>query len=726
MKYHRVVSPPTTHAVGAAIQRSEASLAPLSQIELSDRDLHLHEALLPEALSRNREQSFKGMATTYQAQRIRMESDRILRLQSIPLGIEEAAARNLVGNRSSGKRDEVILRWILDLTEVRATEGEAIITASIKGLTYNWASDGMLLHEAAAEDFPTVAALRGEADAALGPVASASNILTPPDGTPWGAEMTDLLRLRHAPQTVDDKTVERMMITRFNYEARMREGQPLWGRFFRDAEKYLTPEVRQTRLAEFRAWSEARAAALPKRLTLRVRLHDGPGGKVSPFMPTGIDLYQCRGAEADPATATELELAEAKLCGFLEAARTTPDPLLELAPDCSDDAYCKALTSARSELKIFDHSREPELVRLDRLPLFDDAARAESGERALEVEVEVTGGAAQASRPATLWQDALRRAQPFAATYALQIAHGQGREPAAPVVVLDATAVAARLIDRKTGEPVRELTLGEPAPPADDMLAMPESTVAGQDILGIRLGMPFDEADRLIRAHMDVGKVLTADRSKQLSAASGNIVAYSSGRIYASATGNELIGILDEPPAAPGTIVGVWRILRLPPGSTDPVALKATLVERYGEPKKVEEVSLPFMNKGLAWSWLDVANDRCRTIEYELQADLWHDESGSAAWLPPFMTQPHYPMLHYSSQFGGVNEQPLPPANFCPAFLGVRFATYDGSNRGDSASDEIVTWLSDNRAYAELFRQSRQTPAATAPPTAGGGVQIKF
>ena len=119
--------------------------------------------------------------------------------------------------------------------------------------------------------------------------------------------------------------------------------------------------------------------------------------------------------------------------------------------------------------------------------------------------------------------------------------------------------------------------------------------------------------------------------------------------------------------------------------------------------------------------------DRAATnVPFGTQAYLWRDETGSTAWLPAFMTQPRYPVLHPSSSFDGVTDEPLPPANFCPAFLGVRFATYPGTNRGEAAGDEILTWLSDNRAYARLFFESRQTPAEPSATAASAGAQIKF
>jgi hypothetical protein len=223
---------------------------------------------------------------------------------------------------------------------------------------------------------------------------------------------------------------------------------------------------------------------------------------------------------------------------------------------------------------------------------------------------------------------------------------------------------------------------------------------------------------------MEVGKVLTADRTRQMSLVSGAIEPYTSGRIYASATGDELIAILDEPPSAAETVVGAWRIVRLPKGEASPAGLKSTLTERYGPPSEVGEVDLPAMQTGLAFHWWDVKNPRCAPIDFSYQTDLWLDEAG-ASWLPPFMTTEYFPDLG-PRRFIGVTGQPLGDSSFCPAHLGVRYATYDGKNHGQPAGDEIVTWLSDNRSYARHYIENLNAPAGATAGDAAAPPKVKF
>jgi peptidoglycan hydrolase-like protein with peptidoglycan-binding domain len=731
------ISPYFAEDKGLTWNAQEAGLGPsddedsLAHVKLSSRDLPLYERFFArESWETMARQGFRESVVSRQPVRIALELDRIVRTEPVAMGIEQAAARGLVGYSGSSQRDSILVRWELDISGVRA-EGDAIvISASLRRLSYRWASDNEPVAEFTATAFATVAGLRQAADATLAPLASAENVNPPPAGTRFGAEMADLLQLRFQPETVDDRVMERMMITRFAYEVASQGEAPLWGSFFRDLGQFPKPDERAARLGEFRAWSEARAAALPASLTISLPLDDTPGGKAAPFERRGSHRSCPSPAGKEGGTLSEKDLARANLCGFLDAAWQSPEPLLYFSEDgvsanyprdlrynCDNDPYCTAMYNARVEMRL-PHNRGEDIVQLDRLPTLDATTRAMKGRLALEIVVEPTGLSAEKSRPESIWGSAVGKAHAFAESYGVQFGKPDNPQPSSPLLLFQTRAVSARVVDLDTGTIVATPPLAAPAALPLDMLAMPDSTVGTLDVLGIRLGMSFAEADTLIRGHMQVGKVLSADRKSQFGSVSGDIVPYTSGRLYASAEGNELIAIFDEPPAAQDTVLGIWRILRLPRGGTDPAGLKATLTQRYGEPSRIQEVQLPLMKTGLAFLWSDHAHERCNVIDFDFQTGLWQDADGDTSWLPPFMVRPYYPVLHSAHGFIGVTKQPLPLSSFCPSFLGVRYASYDDSNYEQPAGDEIITWLSDNRRYAESFYESLAAPA-TEPPTDG-------
>jgi hypothetical protein len=95
--------------------------------------------------------------------------------------------------------------------------------------------------------------------------------------------------------------------------------------------------------------------------------------------------------------------------------------------------------------------------------------------------------------------------------------------------------------------------------------------------------MSFEDADKIIRGHMKVGRVLEADRAWQSKAATGNIDPYTSGRLYESQDGNELIILLDEPPAAPHRVLGLVRRVSFSKGKVSPTAMYTELEKKYGK-----------------------------------------------------------------------------------------------------------------------------------------------
>jgi len=299
---------------------------------------------------------------------------------------------------------------------------------------------------------------------------------------------------------------------------------------------------------------------------------------------------------------------------------------------------------------------------------------------------------------------------------------------AGPIYRFRARALAARLVDPSSGEVVAEPPLVAPGELPLEKLDLGPSKVAGLDILGIQLGDPLADAEEKIRAHMAVGKVIVADRTASLAAVQGKLEAYASGRIFVSESGMELIALFNEPPAKPDEVVGIWRMLRLPRGSVDAVALKAQLVSRYGEPTSSYDRS-GLQREGIGFIWADFPpSGSCNNLARLNWADTpWRDENG-AAWQPSFNTV-GAPVLGNPSRFEKLDGPMGSVANLlCPAQLGVELIRLE---TGDPATaDGVVAWLSDQRSYAEALVESRNMPRR-APDDAGtatddSNVQIKF
>ncbi|MBY8974287.1 hypothetical protein KHP62_00610 [Rhodobacteraceae bacterium NNCM2] len=81
----------------------------------------------------------------------------------------------------------------------------------------------------------------------------------------------DLLQVREMGSDLDDATLDRMLLDRMHRELRTTNDKDLgWGRFFNPLPTSLNRVQRAELLPAFRAWQEARAAALPENVVVRV------------------------------------------------------------------------------------------------------------------------------------------------------------------------------------------------------------------------------------------------------------------------------------------------------------------------------------------------------------------------------------------------------------------------------------------------------------------------
>ena len=106
----------------------------------------------------------------------------------------------------------------------------------------------------------------------------------------------------------------------------------------------------------------------------------------------------------------------------------------------------------------------------------------------------------------------------------------------------------------------------------------------GPDLLGIRLGMSFGEAEAIVRQHMSVGQVLQGTRAFDADARNGFPKPFTSGKLFLAADGQEMIALIDEPPAAPETVMAAWRRNLIKHGTTHPSEVLSALRQKYGPP----------------------------------------------------------------------------------------------------------------------------------------------
>ena len=607
------------------------------------------------------------------------------------------------------------------------------------------------------EGFPPGEDVWAQETMALNPKASDLPLQPLPNGARMTAEVVDLLQVRYLPDTMDDKQMTRMMLSRYEYETNKTEdgAEHAWGRFFPEKMKELDSAAIATLLPAFREWTEARAAALPEELTVVLELNNG----TAPYQQWGdfatgndnISLQMgCAQVERDAAggsPATEKTAKGKQLCDFLRKAWGRNDPYLFLKTSsfdaslssgagrgpryaCGNDDYCRDMNWAKEEAGTLrkDSYNQPipyrDLVKVDRLPDLNRDEAKDLGGTAVAIRVRVTGAQTLEAWPDTAWKEALRAAQPLGDSIGFGLGEIRRDEAPADSFVFAASVLGAELIDEKTGEVKKTLALADLRPLPTEMLEAPQADKrAPLDVLGISIGQSFAEAEGIVRNHLVVGNVLTADRSRQMSAIAGKVEAFSSGKLFVAEDESELIALFNEPPAAPDTVDAMWRMLRLPQGAVDPQSLKSQLVEKYGEPV----VSFPGNSGQVTFVWSEFApQGGCEQISEDHQRELWNFEEGGK---PPsefverryFPTMTPYDFKYYADNVVGRDADQAQEflqrdlASKCGPVLSVRLTVRDQS--GDSRfATEIVFKLLDQKTYghhfAETLLKGQSEPAA--------------
>lgn len=503
-------------------------------------------------------------------------------------------------------------------------------------------------------------------------------------------ETLDLLVVKHFPKHLDDIETDRMMQARWKYE--QATDSPQGGRFFRGSREPDKQDRR--RLApQFRKWILARAQQLGNRFLLRTKGRLDSEG----FDPSAINVQQlrswCKNLTGYVGDMKFRELAGVKSTGH--------------GPEygCWWKLRFEPITSRSKRAEQYARVLPPNIVDILRL---SDGFPAPS-------------------------EDVLPRCNgsncpSYGAEFDLELSHlvfNQGSKKFQnkgwvnnSAYILEAKVTQARYFELKSDKPFsmelgRLLARVEPnlqvAVGADEktpevggvlekVAGMEALSVEpyGPDVVGLRLGMSFKEAERIIRTHMQVGKVLNTDRSKQFMLE--KLKPYTSGRLFVDVNEKEYIAIFDEPPAARERVVGLWRRVYLHQGKVIPAALLQQVEKKYGKAER----KVGF-NDGFQVSWGTGAEDiYCGAGWQESLPDQrWLTENGTPAeWRKAGAGHylRHLPQIDFRNGIGIKRIEKL--YQRCGPIIDVRLMSRAGYH--------LTTILVDQNRYSRVFAQSME------------------
>lgn len=249
------------------------------------------------------------------------------------------------------------------------------------------------------------------------------------------------------------------------------------------------------------------------------------------------------------------------------------------------------------------------------------------------------------------------------------------------------------------------------------------------DIVGVRLGMSMDEAEKVIREHMHVGRVLSGKRQHDGSMESGILIPATSGKLFISVDERELIAILDEPPAVEGKVLAAWRRVYLPRGAIPATEAALALKEKYGDP------DIAGSTPPDRFIWHRSQSDDCRVGHSSgspLLREIWTDNGQT---LDEVVT--NSPSM-VDGTLPGAYRDPLDPRHALTVSCGPYMSAtlmFNGPMAARSTRaadptremDQIEQSLIDTEAYLHAFKHSRETirtrlnndAPATARPDSG-------
>jgi hypothetical protein len=271
--------------------------------------------------------------------------------------------------------------------------------------------------------------------------------------------------------------------------------------------------------------------------------------------------------------------------------------------------------------------------------------------------------------------------------------------------IFDAKVLTATLVNRETGDPIKDLELKAARKPDLEALKMPETEAAvpgaafGPDIVGLQLGMTFDQAEALIRSHMKVGRVLNRERARQPEAATGEFGTYSSSKIYVAEDNSEFIVLYDEPPFAKKIVVGITRQMNFPKGQLTALSARNQLRTKYGQETWSGKDGVGWGDGLSHTTHADTYLHNCLpSIENRLPTDWLQEDGTKADWTPTSSKSGinnGVPNMVLFGDYRGRN---------CGPVLGMTFSSVNDPKQ----EDRLIVHLTDPNHYEKLYKESKR------------------
>ena len=148
--------------------------------------------------------------------------------------------------------------------------------------------------------------------------------------------------------------------------------------------------------------------------------------------------------------------------------------------------------------------------------------------------------------------------------------------------------------------------------------------------------------------------MLQGTRAFDAEARNGFPKPFTSGKLFLAADGQEMIALIDEPPAAPETVMAAWRRNLIKHGTTHPSEVLSALQQKYGPPTDSP------LQTGIPLNWHSASGARCPGAynygKFIPLSESWSNNGTPAAFAGEGIQTPKGPMI-IMPLFDPLNEQ---------------------------------------------------------------------
>jgi uncharacterized protein len=439
---------------------------------------------------------------------------------------------------------------------------------------------------------------------------------------PLDAALIDMLAAKAVGTQLSDEALAYLVTRRWRFESDPRNAPDM--HFFARGKRQPTPEEAASLGKEFVAWASANTPELPLRVTVSGQHSLQKGEKTTSWgefacfsasfasMGTNATIADCR-------RRGDASLAELQHCAAAAAAQKSSRFSATARGPCAPKSGHLGFNDPFAAYFSFSH-----LLPTPAVPILGDKRLLDA-----RATLDITGirFAPQEPLDIDVLPDNVQRGY-----------DSHGSRKTGEFVVLDTTLVEVEYRDPGGAAEVARL---DPDPKAsmaaivreyeEDLRAASaknemDSNAFRPDLIGIRLGMTFVEAEQIIRSRMKVGTVLQGKRAFDEAGPAGFPKPLTSGKLFISEDELELVALLDEPPTAAGRVLVAWRRINMPAESTPTSELFARLVEKYGPPSDGHGP----MQTGVPRQWFGPAGKRCSSIyqggRKSYLAETWYQD----------------------------------------------------------------------------------------------------